>query len=62
VHADCIKECLSRFNIAHKVVLLVTDNPTSMQLARRLVVETEGFQNILEIRCVNSRDAMFGGL
>jgi hypothetical protein len=52
VCADCIKSCLDRFNIAQKVVLLVTDNPTAMQLAQRLVVESEGFKHITEIRCV----------
>ena len=45
-----IKEVLNNHQLQEKVAMLVTDNASNMVVARRLVIETTGFQHMLEMR------------
>lgn len=47
-----IKEVLGKYEMQHKVAMLVTDDAANMALARRLVVESAGYQHLLQMRCV----------
>lgn len=47
---DTVKDILVRWKIRHKVIMLTTDNPTVMVKMRKLVVQSPGFQHIMETR------------
>jgi hypothetical protein len=50
--AGVIKEVVDTHKLREKLAMLVTDNAANMVLARRLVVESDGFKHILQMRWV----------
>ena len=50
--AGIIKEVINKHGLREKLAMLVTDNPANMVKARRLVIQTDGFKHILEMRWV----------
>jgi hypothetical protein len=52
-----IKEVVDTHKLREKLAMLVTDNAANMVLARRLVVESEGFKHILQMRWVGGLHA-----
>jgi hypothetical protein len=47
-----IMEVIAKHELREKLAMLVTDNAANMVVARRLVVDSDGFRHILEMRWV----------
>ena len=60
--AGVIKEVVDTHKLREKLAMLVTDNAANMVLARRLVVESDGFKHILQMRWVGGLHALHLGL
>ena len=56
--AGVIKEVVDTHKLREKLAMLVTDNAANMVLARRLVVESDGFKHILQMRWVGGLHAL----
>jgi hypothetical protein len=54
ITAGLIKGVVDRHKLQNKLALLVTDNAANMVLARRLVIESDGFKHIMEMRWVRA--------
>jgi hypothetical protein len=50
VHAGLIKEVINKHELREKLAMLVTDDAANIKLARTLVVDSDGFKHILQMR------------